>query len=87
MKLDIEEKKVLYVFGCDNHHNTVARLKYLTALTVDRESKHRILTLARKMDSEGVEKWYCCFYHRLRSEMEGYFRASQYMSMVERSTV
>ena len=35
MKLSIREKKVLYDFACPNHHNTVTRLKWLTALTVD----------------------------------------------------
>ena len=34
MKLSIREKKVLYDFACPNHHNTVTRLKWLTALTV-----------------------------------------------------
>lgn len=32
MKLSIREKKVLYAFSCPNHHNTVTRLKWLTAL-------------------------------------------------------
>ena len=35
MKLSIRKKKVLYDFACPNHHNTVTRLKWLTALTVD----------------------------------------------------
>lgn len=43
MKLSIREKKVLYAFACPNHHNTVTRLKWLTALTVDPQAKHRKL--------------------------------------------
>lgn len=35
MNLSIQEKKILYAFACPNHHNTVTRLKWLTALTVD----------------------------------------------------
>ena len=38
MKLSIREKKVLYDFACPNHHNTVTRLKWLTALTEMEES-------------------------------------------------
>ena len=39
MKLSMKEKKVLYAFACSNHHNTVTRLKWLTALTVDPQAK------------------------------------------------
>ena len=52
MKLSMKEKKVLYAFACPNHHNTVTRLKWLTALTVDPQAKHRMLELARKMETE-----------------------------------
>lgn len=38
MKLSIREKKVLYAFGCPNYQNTVTRMKWLTALTVDPEA-------------------------------------------------
>ena len=34
MKLSMKEKKILYAFACPSHHNTVTRLKWLTALTV-----------------------------------------------------
>ncbi len=54
MKLNIEEKKILYVFECGNHENTVHRLKWVTALTVDAKAKRKILCLARKLDREGV---------------------------------
>ena len=70
MKLSIREKKVLYDFACPNHHNTVTRLKWLTALTVDPQAKHRMLELARKMETEMEERWYTGFYHQLRAEME-----------------
>lgn len=46
MKLNIKEKKALYVFGCENYRNTVARLKWVTALTVDVETKRWFLELA-----------------------------------------
>lgn len=57
MKLNIEEKKILYVFGCEIHENTVHRLKWVTALTVDAKAKRSLLCLARKLDREGVGEW------------------------------
>lgn len=86
MKLNIEEKKVLYAFGCPSFDNTVQRLKYLTSLTVDPEVKHMMLELAKKIDRKETAGWYRCFYHRLRSEMDGYFRAGRYLRLVEKST-
>ena len=77
MKLSIREKKVLYDFACPNHHNTVTRLKWLTALTVDPQAKHRMLELARKMETEMAESWYTGFYHQLRAEMDEYYRANE----------
>ena len=38
MKLSMKEKKILYAFACPSHHNTVTRLKWLTALTIDPEA-------------------------------------------------
>lgn len=73
MKLSMKEKKVLYAFACPNHHNTVTRLKWLTALTVDPQAKHRMLELARKMETEMAERWYTDFYHQLRAEMDEYY--------------
>ena len=45
MKLSIQEKKILYAYACPNHHNTVTRLKWLTALTVDPDSFYRCLRM------------------------------------------
>lgn len=86
MKLSIEEKKILYAFGCRNHENTVRRLKWITALTVDEKVKRRMLCLARKLDDGGAGEWYPCFYRHLRLEMEGYFEAKKHIRMVETST-
>ncbi len=87
MKLSMKEKKVLYVFACPNHHNTVTRLKWLTALTVDPQAKHRMLELARKMETEMEESWYTGFYHQLRAEMDEYYRYQQYGEPPEQSSV
>ena len=56
MKLSMKEKKILYAFACPSHDNMVARLKWLTALTVDPEAKRWMLELARKMETEVDEK-------------------------------
>lgn len=42
MRLNIEEKKILYAFGCSHRRNTVERLKWLAALAVDAETKRMI---------------------------------------------
>lgn len=86
MKLSIREKKVLYDFACPNHHNTVTRLKWLTALTVDPQAKHRMLELARKMETEMAESWYTGFYHQLRAEMDEYYRAKRRLRLVKENT-
>ncbi len=86
MKLNIEEKKILYAFGCGNHENTIHRLKWVTALTVDNKAKRRMLCLARKLEDERAGEWYPCFYRHLRMEMEGYFEAKKRIRMVETST-
>ena len=52
MKLNMKEKKILYAYACPSHHNTVTRLKWLTALTVDPEAKSQMLHLARKIETE-----------------------------------
>ena len=72
--LSMKEKKILYAYGCPSHHNTVTRLKWLTALTVDPEAKRRMLGLARKVETEVDESWYEAFYHHLRMEMDEYRR-------------
>ncbi len=86
MKLNIEEKKILYAFGCKSHENTVCRLKWITALTVDAKVKRRMLCLARKLDNAGVGEWYPCFYHQLCMEMKEYFEAEKLLRTVEKNT-
>ena len=86
MNLSIQEKKILYAFACPNHHNTMTRLKWLTALTVDPKAKRWMLELARKMENEVEEHWYLCFYQQLRMEMAKYYKAKKYLRMVEKST-
>ena len=86
MTLSMKEKKILYAFACPSHHNTVTRLKWLTALTVDPQAKHRMLELARKMETEMAESWYTGFYHQLRAEMDEYYRAKRRLRLVKENT-
>ena len=86
MTLSMKEKKILYAYGCPSHHNTVTRLKWLTALTVDPQAKHRMLELARKMETEMEERWYTGFYHQLRAEMDEYYSAKHRLRLVKENT-
>ena len=86
MKLSMKEKKVLYAFACPNHHNTVTRLKWLTALTVDPQAKYRMLELARKMETEMSESRHTGFYHQLRAEMDEYYRAKRRLRLLKENT-
>ena len=83
MKLNIKEKKALYVFG---HKKTVTRFKLLVSLTVDPEAKHWLLGLTRKIEQEAGEEWFPDFYRHLRMEMDGYFRCKRCLRVVEAST-
>jgi hypothetical protein len=83
MKLNIEEKKVLYAFGCSDLQNTVERLKYLTAMTVDPEAKHLFLGMTRRMEREKNEDAYYRYYYHLRLEMDRYFRAKRTVREIE----
>lgn len=86
MKLNMKEKKILYAYGCPSHHNTVTRLKWLTALTVDPETKSQMLHLARKIETEREERWYEAFYHHLRMEMDEYRRIRRSLRALKANT-
>ena len=86
MKLNIKEKKALYVFGCPSHKNTVTRFKLLVSLTVDPEAKHWLLGLTRKIEQEAGEEWYEAFYHHLRMEMDEYRRLKRSLRVLKSYT-
>jgi len=83
MKLNIEEKKILYAFGCVSLENTIRRLRWVTALTADAKVKRRMICFMRKLDREGMNEWYCRLYDEIHSEMEDYFRAEHHIRFVE----
>lgn len=86
MKLTMKEKKLLNTYGCPDYHNTVTRLKWVTALTIDPEARRRMLGLARKMEMEVDGGWYGDFYHHLRMEMDEYYRIRRSLRVLESET-
>lgn len=86
MKLSMKEKKILYAFACPSYHNTVTRLKWLTALTVDPEAKGQMLELTRKIETEMDESWYDSFYRCLRMEMDEYYRVKRRLRVLRANT-
>ena len=82
----LQADRRLYAYGCPSHHNTVTRLKWLTALTVDPEAKRRMLGLARKVETEVGESWYEDFYHHLRMEMDEYRRLKRSLRVLKSYT-
>ncbi len=58
--------EALYAFGCPNLKATVKRLRMVAALAPDPVAKKLFYMLSVKLSAEGVERWYCCFYCKLR---------------------
>jgi hypothetical protein len=83
MLLNIEEKKVLYAFGCSSIKNTVTRLKYLTAIAVDPEVKHMFMVLSGKVEEGADNDGYFNYYYLLRREMDVYFNAKHKIDEIE----
>ncbi|MDE7203051.1 MAG: ferredoxin [Lachnospiraceae bacterium] len=72
MKITIEEKKILAVFGCGNYQNTIKRLCMIAALTPDAAAKALFYQLALRLSEELAEKDYCVFINGIHKEMEMY---------------
>ena len=86
MKLNINEKKALYTFGCPNHRATVERLQLLAAITLDPVARELFNDLAIKLSTEEAHNWYRHFYPTLRMEMDGYYEAELTLSLAEISS-
>lgn len=87
MVLNIEEKKVLYAFGCSSLKNTIIRLKYLTAITVAPDVKHMIMVLSEKVGEWTDDEEYFNYYYQLRREMDTYFKARQKVDEIEKNSL
>ena len=66
MKMNRNEMEALYAFGCPNLKATVERLRMVAALAPDPVAKKLFYMLSVKLSAEGVERWYRCFYRKLR---------------------
>ena len=87
MKMSIGEKKILFVFGCPNREATVDRLYQVADLIPDPAGRKAVEVLAEKLDSEGVEKWYRCFFYNMRLEMEAYFYHEAVLERIRNSSM
>ena len=87
MKMSIGEKKILFVFGCPNREATMDRLYQVADLIPDPAGKKVVEALADKLDSEGVEKWYRCFFYNMKLEMEAYYRHKAILTKIEKETI
>ena len=91
MKMSIGEKKILFVFGCPNREATVDRLYQVADLIPDPAGRKAVEVLAEKLDSEGVEKWYRCFFYNMKLEMEAYYRHKRLtmtrLTKIEKETI
>ena len=85
MKMNLNEMKTLYTFGCPNREATVERLRYVAALTPDPAAKKLFYMLSVKLSDEKCDKWYRCFYYNLRLQMQEYYqhKAVEYYGAAE----
>ena len=70
MMMSMNEKKILFAFGCPNRALTVERLRHAAALAVDPAAKKEFFTLAIKLSDEEITDWYRSFYYNMRLDME-----------------
>lgn len=70
MMMSMNEKKILFTFGCPNRDLTVERLRHAAALAVDPAAKKQIYGLALKLNDENCDGWYRNFFYNMRLEME-----------------
>lgn len=76
MKMNNEEKIILYVFGCTNLEMTRERLGIVASIIVDQETKGFVCKLRNKLFDKESDKWYTCFYYNLRSGIDSYKSSS-----------
>lgn len=74
MKMNLNEMKTLYTFGCPNREATVERLRMLAALTPDLAAKKLFYMLSVKISDEKCDEWYRCFFYNLRVRMQEYYQ-------------
>lgn len=68
--MTMNEKKILFAFGCPNRDLTVERLRHAAALAVDPAAKKEFFTLAIKLNEEATDDGYRRFFYNMRLEVE-----------------
>ena len=70
MMTSMNEKKILFTFGCPNRGLTVERLRHAAALAVDPATKKAFYSLAVKLYEDATDEQYRNFYYNMRLDME-----------------
>ena len=70
MMMSMNDKKILFTFGCPNRGLTVERLRHAAALAVDPTAKKDFFTLAIKLNEEATDDGYRNFFYNMRLEVE-----------------
>ena len=70
MMMSMNEKKMLFTFGCPNRDLTVERLRHAAALAVDPIAKKDFFSLAIKLNEDATDEWYRNFFYNMRLEVE-----------------
>ena len=70
MMMSMNEKKILFTFGCPKRELTVERLRHAAALAVDPTAKKDFFTLAIKLNEEANDDGYRNFFYNMRLEVE-----------------
>lgn len=70
MMMSMNEKKILFAFGCPNRALTVEQLRHAAALAVDPAAKKDFFTLAVKLYEDSTDEQYHNFFYNMRLEVE-----------------
>ena len=70
MMMSMNEKKILFAFGCPHRGLPVERLRHAAALAVDPTAKKDFFTLAIKLNEDATDDWYRNFFYNMRLEVE-----------------
>ena len=70
MMMSMNEKKILFAFGCPKRELTIARLRHAAALAVHPTAKKDFFSLAIKLNEDATDDWYRNFFYNMRLEVE-----------------
>ena len=70
MMMSMNEKKILFAFGCPNRGLTVERLHHAATLTVDPVAKKEFFNLAIKLNEDANDDGHRNFFYNMRLEVE-----------------